>query len=231
MKIHLLNCLLLLLFPHVSLAADFVKISDSKGREMSARLVSYKPGHVTVLNEANRKQYTLPLESLSEDSQDLVNQWVDSGEHLPARFTVKYTSGKSDRLENAADYDDRVLKLRPKIYISNKSTSSKSRPVELTCAVIGRSVLNKKNLYVFSRESFMIDSLPPLGKSESMMKDVMVTYDDNDMAQFGYKYIGYAIKLESNGIVLYSHFTPSSAGTKYGDQIFESSVKSVLRPN
>lgn len=206
-------------------------LTSTDGKTLKVKMTGFKDDTVEVLSLSNRKTYNIPLNKLDEESQEIVNEWTKEGGHLSTRFDIDYTSGKTDRLEDANDYDDRLLELSPRFTVTNDFGNTSTRPVKMVTLILGRPVLERRKISILAKEEFDVPSIKPQKSSTFALKKLEVKYDDNQSAQYGSKYIGYAVFLISNDEAVYSKYTPATVKTKFGETLLEAEKGDNLNPN
>lgn len=206
-------------------------LTNSQGQSIKVKLVGFEDGVVDILLLKNRKTSKLKMIDIDETSQEIVNKWVKEGGHLSTRFEIDYSSGKSDRAKYRAYYNERrSVKLEPRVTIKNGFGSKHTRPVKMTVLVLARPVRDKSDLYVLAKERFDIPSLAPHKSTTVALKEVETEYDESNYYKQGYKYVGYAVFLESNDEVVATKYTPATVESKYGVSLLKARVESVAEP-
>ena len=208
-------------------------LRDKTGKALKVRLLNITEDSVKVLLLSNGKKYDIPLDKLEEESLRQVRQWRERGGHLSSRFKLSYVSGKKDRKDKVEGYDDRHLIIEPKITLENDAVKIKAtKPVKMHVYILGKPVLDRKKVYVLAKESFDIPSIPKLGSHSVKLRGFELKYDDTGVAQYGYKYIGYAIFLLAEERVIYDAFTPSYLRSKlnFGREFLKSQQGDTLTP-
>lgn len=214
-----------------SVFGEEVMLRDKTGKALMVRLINITEGSVKVLLLSNGKKYDIPLNKLEEESLQRVRLWREKGGHLSSKFKVSYVSGKKDRKDKVESYDDRHLFIEPKISLENDAVKIKAtKPVKMHVCILGKPVLDRKKVYIIAKESFDIPSIPHLGSHSIKLREIELKYDDKGYAQYGRKYIGYAIFLLSGDAVIYFKCTPSYLESKLGLKLLESRQGDTLTP-
>ena len=77
-----------------------------------------------------------------------------------------------------------------------------------TVYVLAQSATNRRQLKLVLKESYRLD-LPVNGEHEHKTGYVNLRFDDNYVAQFGYKWKGYLYDLkDASGKILFTDFSP-----------------------
>lgn len=209
-----------------------VILTDKTGKPLKVKLLNISKGSVKVLSMGNRKKYDIPFDKLSDDSIQKVEDWKQRDGHLSSRFKVSYNSYKKDRKDTAGEnFDDRDLIIEPKVKIANDDPFKKAtKPVKMHVIILGKPVLDRKKVYILAKESFDVPSMPEFGSHSFKLKELELKYDDDNYAQYGNKYLGYAIFLLHGEKVLHSTFTPSYLESRLGTQLLHAQVHETLKP-
>lgn len=220
---------LLLIFPAF---CESVTLTNKSGNTLKVKLLNISEGSVKVLSMSNRKKYDIPFDELSDDSIQKVEDWKQRDGHLSSRFKVSYNSYKKDRKDTVwENFDDRNLIIEPEVKVTNDDPVRKAtKPVKMHVLILGKPVLDRKKVYILAKESFDVPSIPEFGSHSFKLKELELQYDDDNYAQYGNKYLGYAIFLLHGEKVLYSTFTPSHLKSKLGTQLLRAQVHDILEP-
>ena len=199
------------------------EITNTAGKTLKVKLTKLDGEKIQFLNLANRKPYTVPLSSLSEESQNYIKEWVKAGGGLSRDFRIDVsmiTSNKKSKIEN---YDDRHVKMRPKAILTNKGMAERSVPLKATLIILGRPVLDKSSLVVISRQEKTVESLEPLGKKELVFSQFETFYDNKAYAQYGNRYSGRILILQStiNNEVVACDISPHSFPDKTPEELLK----------
>ncbi|MGB1937744.1 MAG: hypothetical protein ACPIG6_09885 [Akkermansiaceae bacterium] len=224
--------LITLLLLASSVLGEEVILTDKAGRPLKVKLLNISEGSVKVLSMSNRKKYDIPIDKLSDDSIQKVEDWKQRDGHLSSRFKVSYNSYKKDRKDTVGEnFDDRNLIIEPKVTVANDDPFRKAtKPVKMHVVILGKPVLDRKKVYILAKENFEVPSIPEFGSHSFKLKELELRYDDDNYAQYGNKYLGYAIYLLHGEKVLYSTFTPSYLESRLGTQLLDAQVYETLKP-
>lgn len=228
-----LLCILALFLVGISCAKE-VELTNIQGKALKVKLVGADEEQVEVLILSNRRNAKIKLATLSHESLELIEEWKKEGGHLSTRFKVDYKSGKTDRPYKRGSYDDdyRQITLSPTVEIANDDFKDKaSRPVEMVVVIIGRPAGETNKLYLLGRERFEVPSLPARESKSFELEDIETTYYRDNGYYSGYRYVGYAIYLVSEGEVIEKMCTPSAIDSRYGNRLMEEELETVLKPD
>jgi hypothetical protein len=116
---------------------------------------------------------------------------------IPWRLDIRVYSGKSDRLSQNEQYDDRAVKLGFKIEIKNLDFRKKLEKARATLVAFGKHVNSGNRLKVMLRHEFPVEVEVNQIQTEKS-GEVMFEYDERESAQFGYKYLGYVLVIHND---------------------------------
>lgn len=180
-------------------AENSVTLTNKSGKAIKAFLVAADAKSVTLkMDDARRKEFTIPLNSLSAASVQKIKAWKSRGGGLSTDFGIHFKSGKVSTLSTKEDYDDRTLRLRPEVTIENKDSRLKSGKQVVSLVLFGKSVTDSRAYYVFLKESKPLGAIEPFDDLVVKFSDVRIDYDDRGYARYGSRYHGYAV-LVHNG--------------------------------
>ncbi len=164
----------------------------------------------------------MDLDKLDEASQERIKKWKEAGGGASVSFEVKFVSGKRNGRSPDEDYDDRRLKLKPAVTISNTDRVARTKAAKVTVLILGRPVLDRSSYAVLGREDFSLAVMAPLEKRVFKLKSITTEYDNKGYAKYGSKYLGYAVLIhEDDCQVLFSKSSPTSLAKNFGAMLLE----------
>jgi hypothetical protein len=175
------------------LKGDVVSLESTKGSRLEAEQISCDGTSFTIARVSDGKTFSLPLDRLTQSSQDAVKAWQSKGGGLNEKFGIEVATGKTRRKNGTEDYDDKRVNLDPIITISNPEVKVSSREAKVTALFLGRPVADNGALYVFKKETFDLPSLAPTGVHDIRFGKISASYDSRGYAKFGARYIGYVV--------------------------------------
>jgi len=214
-------------------ASEIMELKDSSGTVLSARLISCDGTSLTITRESDKKSFTLPLARLDETSQASVKSWMSQGGNLSEKFEITVDTGKTRKKTGAEDFDDKRVNLEPFVTLKNPAAGMSTRDGKVTVLILGRPVQDNAAIYVFKKVSFDLPKLPPLGSQSFTVGSISSAYDDRGYAQFGARYIGYAVLVhDQDGQVLYDAISvPSPFIDTYRLSLLKLTEKTVYDKN
>ncbi|MGJ8678163.1 MAG: hypothetical protein ACSHX0_11645 [Akkermansiaceae bacterium] len=226
MKIIASSIIIYFIFITASFALDddLVSITNSEGKTVSVYLKSLKEDQISFKIPHKSKVYTLKLDTLDPATQEMIKKWKANGGGASEKFKITYNSGKSDRLSKREQYDDRILILNPEVILKNEDLTLDTAKVTMTTLVFGRPVLFRSALYVFTKEVHEIKPIAGGEEKEITLQSISAEYDDDDTAQYGNKYLGYAVILHRGKDIIEKKMIPSSLD-KYGTDLLALEAK------
>ena len=96
--------------------------------------------------------------------------------------------------------------------------------------ILGRPVLDPKKVRILAKESFDIPSMPQFESCKRELREIELKYDDTGSAQYGDKYIGYAVFLLHGENVIYFMCTPSHLKKKLSSKLLDAQQGDTLKP-
>lgn len=181
-------------------------LENTKGSKIKAVILASDNTTVTFKRVGNEKIYTLPLDKLTEATQDSLLAYdlpvkveePEKGEVISVPkesfLPIKFTSGKTSKRTNRGTYDDeRTDTLKPQVTIENRDSKT-PLSCEMTVVVFGRGVVEKRQIKVLAKKSFTLNQAGG-AKSTYSLDEFSFKYDARDYYNYGYKYQGYAVVL------------------------------------
>lgn len=190
----------------VSLAEEppTVTLENTEGIKIEALILASDNTTVTFKRVGVDKVYTLPLDQLTEDTQDALLAFDLPVEYeKPAKpdvvaipndsfLKVDFLSGKTSKRTNPGTYDDeRTDTLKPEVTIENRDSSTGVN-CEMTVVVFARGVVDKRSVKVMAKKTFSLDQ-EPAETEVYKLEEFTFRYDARDGYNYGYKYQGYAV--------------------------------------
>jgi hypothetical protein len=179
--------------------SELVQVVDKQGRAMSARLISSDGTTLTFVRNSDSKEFSVPLTALSDATQTLVSEWVESGGSLVEKYEVTVDTAKNRRKKGGEDFDDKRVNLTPFITVKNPDPKIESREAKVTVVFLGRPVESNTDMFVFRAQEFELPQLKPLGSRTFDMAEISQAYDSRGYAQFGSRYLGYVVLVHEEG--------------------------------
>jgi len=130
-------------------------------------------------------------------------------------------SRKSLSRNDGTDYDNKQQNIQLKVDIQSRELVKDYGRLTVNVYGIAQDVLSSSNYKILLKETFTIDQLERGKSVELETKVVRNQYDNNDYAQFGFKFYGYACRIieQASGEVVYEKASPSRL-SKVKDDIF-----------
>jgi len=188
-----------------------------------AKIVSKSAEEVT-LERKDGKNFTLKISRFSKGDQSFIKKWKaptgaapskESGEVRvhpnPPRISLAFASNKRIEKTNIS-VDDKKMSVAPMVRIENLERGKDLKGFKVNVFSFGRSVANRKELKVFSRDDFKtdIDFGEPVelaGERRRMM------YDNRGYATYGHSYLGHLVIVrDSENRIVLVDASPSSLG-------------------
>lgn len=217
MIIKILLGLQLAFLPYTYAAGDSATLTMENGKSGQVQLLRSTDTQVTFKSLKNRQVTTLNLDKLDASSRKTIEEWKKAGGGASIEYDIDFVSGKSNRKSANEDYDDRRLVLKPKITISNKDRNTPTKKATMTVLILGRPVDDRNAIFILGKEIQKIDPIQPLEKTVATLEPVISEYDNKGSAQFGSKYLGYAVLIhEGNSTLLAAKSVPKTMVDNYG---------------
>jgi len=210
-----------------------LKLTDSGGREIEARIIALDEGAVTIERADGRLFYEIPLSKFSKKSQEKITASFAEQEESrlfpdlteDADLKVRFSSGRDDDLNDTGDPDNRSVVLQPSVGFENTNFTETYRDIECTVYIIGKSVLSSDEYKILNKQDFTV-TIPPRESVRWESKPFNNLYDDyaKNGSAFGYKYDDYLLVLRNRSgepVLVYSarkHFE------KVAENIFKASL-------
>lgn len=204
-----------------SVRADVIEITDVQGRSMQVRLVACDGTIVRVSREADQRIVTIPLTNLDAASRQRIEAWKEEGGSLMEKYEITVATGRNTRKDGTEDFDDKRFNLHPVVTVRNPDTSFRARGATVTVLFLGRPIRDRSDIYVIGREHFDLKELGPLGSATFRMEPLSMAYDNRGYAQFGARYLGYAVFIHDGDTVLDSTSVPVSLVNAYGGALLK----------
>lgn len=225
-RLILLLLALVVLPPCLSAQNEYYKFTSTEGNQIEARIVEVKPNvSVTIERRDGMVFRDVPLERFSKIDRDHIDGWLEkermaiNDARLTADSPIKlsFKRGQDDDKNDYGDIDDRVITFTPAVTIENRHLEKTYKDVEGVVVIIGKGVINDKQLVILDRQSFEV-TLPPKERIQWKAKSFEARYDPD---YGGAEYAGYLIVLKNrdSAIVL-------KKGSK---SVWEKNPKLVLR--
>lgn len=213
-----LACLLVLFSTVGALLSKEVVLRNKDGKSLSARMLTRDGDKLTVLREADKKQFVLDVTQLDDASRAEVEAWIKAGGGLSERFEIEVRSGKTRRKSGAEDFDDKNVNIEPLIVVKNPLPGINTRAARVTALFLGRPINERNAYYVFSSESFDLASLPGGAQQAFQMKKISRNYDDRGYAKFGARYLGWVVLIHDpeDERVIFCQSVPVPLAQKFG---------------
>lgn len=196
-----ITCMLIILGISSASAADLREFKDTEGNVIRAELLAMDGTDIQIRREDGRV-FTFSINLLCPEDRDYARKWQQEQEVRKSSFgkhrdfDVFVGLERRDNLSEIEDYDDRTQSFSPTVKIRNGDFLNPIKGIRGTLIVLGESVIDKDVKKVLLKESFQMD-VPKSGEHEWRGKDIQNEYDDEDYAQYGYKYDGYIIILQN----------------------------------
>ncbi len=207
----------------VSVHAETIDITDTKGRSFAADLVACDGKTIEICRKSDSKKFTLPLSSLDEKTNTSVKTWMKKGGNLSRTFEVAVNTGKTSRTTIGEDFDDKRVNLSPVVTVKNPNSSRKTAPLEITVLFFGRPVDSTTDIHVFRKQTFELPEIEPLGTKDFPVEAISKPFDNRGYAKFGARYLGYAwiIHDSSKKDIVASTSVPSTISSKHGETVLK----------
>ena len=117
---------------------------------------------------------------------------IPSNGKIGDRLTVDVIPSVKTKIEGG-DYDDKMDRIKLKVRLTNRHTSLPADKCKGEVYVFGESILDRNMVKILDSASFDF-SLRPMGSHEMATEEVSTGYD-NTGARFGYKYLGWLVRV------------------------------------
>ena len=220
---HALLVLLTLSAASGILSAQTINVTDTKGRGITATLVSCDGTNLKIIRLSDSKPFTLPLDGLNNATKGAVKRWMAAGANLTELYEITVDTGKSSKTTGRDDFDDKRINLVPTVTVKNADPNNRSKPNQLTVLFLGRPVDSTTDIYVFRKQSFELPKIDPLTSKPFDVSPISQAYDNRGYARFGSRYTGYVWIIHENGTnrVIASGSVPKSLAEKHGEKFLE----------
>ena len=229
----ILACLLVLAVATGLPEAKEVNLRNKDGKSLSARLMTLDGDKLTVLREADKKQFVLSLAQLDETSRTEVDAWLKAGGGLSERFAIEVRSGKRQRSTGEYYDDSKKVDIEPLVVVKNPDANIRTRAVKVTAVLLGRPVADRNAYHVFSTESFKLPSLDGGREGAFQMKQVSRTFDDRGTYRYGARYLGWVVVIHDpeDDRVIHIQSMPEPLAGKFGRQFLKLEAGSTYDDN
>ncbi|MFC5050126.1 hypothetical protein ACFPK9_05845 [Rubritalea spongiae] len=220
---------LCLLFSVVGVKAKKVDLSNAEGKVITVNLISSTESDVKVrLLSGARKVMTIPLSSLSDESQTLIAEWKADGGGLSTDFDVdvkvskdiekpKTTNNNTKKNKNRNGNKSKPAQpvkntLQLTVTVTNDDNNIPTAAADMKVIAIGRSMEKSSNYFILDIQKESVPELSGRESTEFEMPAINFTYvDGNKENSSGARYVGYAVLiLDAEGEVIGGKSVPSS---------------------
>jgi len=210
-------------FSSVRAESEVLEITDLQGRKMNARLVSSDGQMVNIARDGDQKKFALPMTQLDGTTQRLVFDWIEKGGSLLETYEVNVDTGKTRKKDGSEDFDDKRVNLKPVVTVKNPDAKYESRNADMTVIFIGRPVQSNSDIFILKSQLFEIPKLKPLTSVEFKMDEISQAYDNRGYAQFGARYVGYAILIHdaAGEKIYFSRSVPAGPILDHGKKLLD----------
>ena len=186
-------------------------LENKDGKSIDVTLVNADEEKVLFKLKGSHKEMSYALSDLSEESQKIIKEWLDSGGPASTRYEVRVFTGKSNKKNDVDDIDDRVYTVQPKIELINRSRFLPTAEMDATIVFFGRPVLYP-GVCALDRQKLSLSRVEKLGTIVVEGKEAVFEYDEVDNGEiYGARYRGYCMVLtDKDGNEVFRKAVPSS---------------------
>ena len=202
--------------------AEEAILTNKKGMTLKVILKSATAEEVTFNNLGDGKKYTVKLADLDDSSKALVTNWLGTTGAFSWDLRLRPQVVRANKKSKIENYDDRHVRMAPKITISNKSSTKPTDKMTVTMIILGRPVgghYTNSDLTVLAKQTKNLPSIPRVRDREVVFDEFHFYYDNKNAARFGSKYLGYVFLVEKDGKLIERAVNPSFMRDKDIDKI------------
>lgn len=176
-------------------AVDDLLLINKDGQSLEASVVSQQGDTITIRRSKDRKEFTIPLDSLNESSQEKVKKELKRLAESFPELGVDVVIGKRRQDYQGSDYR-KLMEITTKTTVTNKNLNRDSPACDGNIIILGQDQRNDYKFKVLSNQTF---SLTPTNQGAVFEAKPVFTVYDSDNKGYGniggYKYVGYIIIL------------------------------------
>lgn len=182
----------LLLLGSAAHAEDLILINKN-GQSIEASVTGQNEGKITIKRSKDGKEFTIPLDSLNEDSQKKVQKELKRLATSYPPIKVDVVIGKRRQDYEGSDYR-KLMEITSKTTLTNTDLNRSSPPCMGNILILGQDQRSDYKYKILSNQEFNLT--PGHRGVDFEAKPVRTVYDSDNKGYGnigGYKYVGYII--------------------------------------
>ncbi|MDF1825476.1 MAG: hypothetical protein P1U68_12590 [Verrucomicrobiales bacterium] len=183
------------------------EFTSADGKTIEGEVISIRNDQVVL--QIGTKQYTLPTTRFSEADQSYFDEWkIAEAKNIIPKLDVDVSTGKSNRLDTADEFDDRKGSFQFSVKIQNNERNYDIEGATARLVVIGEHCEERKKYAIMQTTDFQLSVKE--GDTFSWQGDtVSYKFDDSEPSRWGHQYYGYVLQISNaSGKIIFTKTLP-----------------------